>query len=361
MAFMAPAQAYDVERYSNDNTIYVLLVNDNPGAVFHSISISTPTTLPSFLSQAAVTVVPDSVVGGGSGLAALEFNVSLGLVGTSEDLVLNVSGLAAGAAINFDIIVPLTIVANGAAAGAQGQIGTGIPVPDLGGVDSDNDGISDALEVAFGSDPQESTSTPSEPNDADFDGIADSNDNCPAVANADQADADNDGAGDVCDSTPNGDDDADGVDNNIDNCPAIPNADQADADNDGAGDVCDSTPNGDDDVDGVDNNIDNCPAIPNANQTDTDADGTGDACDSTPNGDADSDGVDNNVDNCPTDANADQLDSDTDGSGDACDATPFGDEVSEEFIPIMPAFAFGLLALLLAAAGLPLKRIKASK
>ena len=321
MAFMAPAQAYDIERNSVDNTIYILLVNDNPGAVFHSISISTPSTLPSFLSQAAVTIVPDSVLGGGSGLAALEFNVGLGLTGTTEDLVLSVSGLAAGAAINFDVIVPLTIVADGVAAVAQGQVGTGIPVPDLGGVDSDNDGISDALEVAFGSDPQESTSTPSEPNDADFDGIADSNDNCPAVANADQADADNDGAGDVCDSTPNGDDDADGFDNNIDNCPAIPNA----------------------------------------NQTDTDADGTGDACDSTPNGDTDSDGVDNNVDNCPTDANADQLDSDTDGSGDACDATPFGDEVSEEFVPIMPAFAFGLLALLLAAAGLPLKRNKASK
>jgi len=321
MAFMAPAQAYDIERSSVNNTIYILLVNDNPGAVFHSISISTPSTLPSFLSQAAVTIVPDSVLGGGSGLAALEFNVGLGLTGTTEDLVLSVSGLAAGAAISFDITVPLTIVADGVAAVAQGQVGTGIPVPDLGGVDSDNDGISDALEVAFGSDPQESTSTPSEPNDADFDGIADSNDNCPAVANADQADADNDGAGDVCDSTPNGDDDADGFDNNIDNCPAIPNA----------------------------------------NQTDTDADGTGDACDSTPNGDTDSDGVDNNVDNCPTDANADQLDSDSDGSGDACDATPFGDEVSEEFVPIMPAFAFGLLALLLAAAGLPLKRNKASK
>ena len=321
MAFMAPAQAYDVERYSSDNTIYVLLVNDNPGAVFHSISISTPATLPSFLSQVAVTVVPDSVVGGGSGLAALEFNVGLGLVGTTEDLVLNVSGLAAGAAINFDITVPLTIVADGAAAVAQGQVGTGIPVPDLGGVDSDNDGISDALEVAFGSDPQVSTSTPSEPNDADFDGVADSNDNCPAVANADQADTDNDGTGNACDSTPNGDDDSDGFDNSTDNCPAIPNA----------------------------------------NQTDTDNDGAGDACDSTPNGDTDTDGVDNNADNCPADANPDQLDSDTDGTGDVCDATPFGDEVNEEFVPMMPAFAFGLLALLLAAAGLPLKRNKASK
>ncbi len=34
------------------------------------------------------------------------------------------------------------------------------------------------------------------------DGIEDSNDNCPNIANADQADNDNDGIGNVCDSTP---------------------------------------------------------------------------------------------------------------------------------------------------------------
>lgn len=37
------------------------------------------------------------------------------------------------------------------------------------------------------------------PNDADNDGIADSLDNCPNVANADQSDFDNDGVGDLCD------------------------------------------------------------------------------------------------------------------------------------------------------------------
>jgi hypothetical protein len=39
------------------------------------------------------------------------------------------------------------------------------------------------------------------PGDADGDGIPDAADNCPAVANADQADADHDGAGDGCDTS----------------------------------------------------------------------------------------------------------------------------------------------------------------
>jgi hypothetical protein len=39
--------------------------------------------------------------------------------------------------------------------------------------------------------------------DADGDGVCDANDNCPAVANPDQADADADGTGDACDDTPN--------------------------------------------------------------------------------------------------------------------------------------------------------------
>lgn len=38
--------------------------------------------------------------------------------------------------------------------------------------------------------------------DDDGDGVPDTNDNCPAVANADQADADEDGVGDACDPTP---------------------------------------------------------------------------------------------------------------------------------------------------------------
>lgn len=46
--------------------------------------------------------------------------------------------------------------------------------------------------------------------DFDRDGLFADADNCPTLANADQADADGDGEGDVCDATPNGDDGGNG-------------------------------------------------------------------------------------------------------------------------------------------------------
>jgi hypothetical protein len=58
--------------------------------------------------------------------------------------------------------------------------------------------------------------------DTDTDGIADCNDNCTELANADQVDGDLDSVGDVCD-----------------NCPADVNPDQLDSDGNGVGDVCD--------------------------------------------------------------------------------------------------------------------------
>ena len=80
--------------------------------------------------------------------------------------------------------------------------------------------------------------------DGDGDGFADVCDNCPDVANPNQADADGDGVGDVCDQCEGGDDtkdaDEDGVPNDCDNCPDDPNPNQEDADQDGIGDVCET-------------------------------------------------------------------------------------------------------------------------
>ena len=80
--------------------------------------------------------------------------------------------------------------------------------------------------------------------DGDGDGVADGDDNCPDDANADQADADQDGVGDVCDDTPLGPDgDGDGFPDVLDNCPTVPN-DGTDSDHDGIGDACDVSPYG---------------------------------------------------------------------------------------------------------------------
>ncbi|MFK7955474.1 MAG: thrombospondin type 3 repeat-containing protein [Lysobacterales bacterium] len=87
--------------------------------------------------------------------------------------------------------------------------------------------------------------------DQDNDGIADTLDNCPTVANVLQADVDADGLGNVCDIDP----DNDGIPKcpscalcppcSEDNCPLTVNPDQKDTDYDGIGNACDRDADGD--------------------------------------------------------------------------------------------------------------------
>jgi hypothetical protein len=166
------------------------------------------------------------------------------------------------------------------------------------GVDDDCNGVADDVGGAL---------------DGDGDGVAAACDNCPAVANATQADADSDGRGDACD-----------------NCVAIKNPSQIDSDGDGEGDACDLCPASpypttDFDQDGVGASCDNCPTLANAGQADADHDQVGDACDRCPglatpnNDDTDGDTRGDLCDNCRFNPNIDQGDVDGDGEGDACD------------------------------------------
>ncbi|MBZ4415477.1 lamin tail domain-containing protein [Myxococcus sp. RHSTA-1-4] len=146
-------------------------------------------------------------------------------------------------------------------------------------------------------------------NDDDGDGLTDDVDNCPAIFNpvrpmdnGAQADADGDRLGDACDPCPldadstncgaahPADDDGDGVATWRDNCPFLANPNQADRDSDGKGDACDGCPEQaggtcanadptDADLDGIVTPGDNCAYAPNPQQTDSDQDGQGDACD----------------------------------------------------------------------------------
>jgi len=166
--------------------------------------------------------------------------------------------------------------------------------------DADSDGAGDVCDICPGYDDFV---------DSDYDDVPDGCDNCPSVWNQYQLDADSDGLGDECDPDLDGDGiledgDSSGIVGDEpctggnttdcdDNC-QWPNADQADLDSDGVGDLCDNDTDGDGiDDDGSQNGIigdapciggdttycdDNCLSVPNADQADEDSDGIGDAC-----------------------------------------------------------------------------------
>ncbi len=224
--------------------------------------------------------------------------------------------------------------------------------------DIDGDGCANDIEIALGTMPWQADSVPAvcelpQGGDSDGDGVVDSVDNCPSVANTGQWDKDKDGIGNACDDDIDGDgcnndiemalgskmwnpqskpqscimptgpdQDGDGIVDSSDNCPSDQNSGQWDKDDDGLGNECDDDIDGDgatnaeeiaaktkvwdkesfpiksldNDDDGINNDSDNCPDIANVGQDDWDKDNLGDVCD----GDLDGDTVANNIDQCLT-------------------------------------------------------------
>ena len=75
------------------------------------------------------------------------------------------------------------------------------------------------------------------PTYGDYDGVVDSQDNCPSTPNPDQKNTNGDEYGDACQM---GDQDNDGITDFKDNCRYAANPDQKDEDNDGFGDACEN-------------------------------------------------------------------------------------------------------------------------
>lgn len=197
-------------------------------------------------------------------------------------------------------------------------------------IDSDGDGVPNYVEAQQGTNPN----NPNDRKDSDGDGVPDyveiRQGTNPNVPNIQVVDTDGDGVLDAIDTDDDGDtildiNDAFPLDKNewkdTDRDGRGDNAD-TDDDNDGILDVCDVDVNGD--------------GIPD-NGTDIDRDGIIDSCDP----DRDGDGVNNTTDNCPDLPNTDQADRDRDGLGDVCDTivlnaaqtfTPNGDGINDTWV-----------------------------
>jgi hypothetical protein len=173
--------------------------------------------------------IHDNTISGNTGVATSDGSTSGGILvtsyygpGTAADINDNtISGNTTGVAVGYDAsdASDVTIAGNRFLGNDYGVTSTGALVQavnnwwgdpsgpldadaaaDLCGLAVENAGLGDEVSgcVVYGS-----YLTADPLTDADSDGVDDSLDNCPAVANAAQTDSDGDGLGNACDPTPN--------------------------------------------------------------------------------------------------------------------------------------------------------------
>ncbi|MCH6255194.1 thrombospondin type 3 repeat-containing protein [Puniceicoccaceae bacterium K14] len=186
----------------------------------------------SSLSTAGVAVNASSIPATGNGIMSIEYS------DTAITLVYEVDSDSDGIVDNADAFPNDPTESVDSDSDGVGDNSDAFPNDPSESADSDNDGVGDNADE-FPNDPTEST-------DADGDGTGDNadldddNDGTPDESDAfpldpsEDSDNDGDGVGDNADT----DDDNDGIEDTADNCPTAENADQADVNLDGYGDVC---------------------------------------------------------------------------------------------------------------------------
>ncbi len=140
------------------------------------------------VNQITLTALSPSIQANGTSMSYIRIDVLSDTPNQSVPVALSVSGPGT---INP---VSVMVVVSSASTGLGYSMLTSTLVPGLVTVTGTSAGyIPGSTQV---------TTTAPPPPDADHDGIADANDNCPSVANANQLDGDHDGFGDACDRFP---------------------------------------------------------------------------------------------------------------------------------------------------------------